>query len=98
MPEAKPAADAASILVVDDDAAVCWALEQVLKTNGYTVQVAADAAVPRRLLRRQRPDLVITDVRMPGESGLDLLTGIRGEHPNLPVVITTAHGPMETAV
>ena len=87
MPDAKPAADAATILVVDDDAAVCWALEQVLKTQGYVVQVAADAAVARRLLKRQRPDLVITDVRMPGESGLDLLAGLKSEHPSLPVVV-----------
>jgi two-component system nitrogen regulation response regulator GlnG len=98
MPDAKPAADAASILVVDDDAAVCWALEQVLKTQGYAVQVAADAAVARRLLKRQRPDLVITDVRMPGESGLDLLAGLKTDYPSLPVVVTTAHGTMETAV
>jgi two-component system, NtrC family, nitrogen regulation response regulator GlnG len=102
MPDAKadpqPAADSAIILVVDDDAAVCWALEQVLKAQGYRVVIAADAAVARRLLRRQRPDLVITDVRMPGESGLDLLAGLKADHPGLPVVVTTAHGTMETAV
>jgi len=64
------------IMVVDDDAAVCWALEQALLANGFRVQVAADAAAARRGIRRHRPDLVITDVRMPGESGLDLLAGL----------------------
>ncbi|HEX3135094.1 MAG TPA: sigma-54 dependent transcriptional regulator [Planctomycetota bacterium] len=98
MPDAKPAVDTATILIVDDDAAVCWALEQVLKTQGYQVAIAADAAAARRLVRRQRPDLVITDVRMPGESGLDLLTGLKAENPSLPVVVTTAHGTMESAV
>jgi two-component system nitrogen regulation response regulator GlnG len=90
--------DTAAILVVDDDAAVCWALEQALTGGGYRVVVAADAAAGRRAARRHRPDLVITDVRMPGESGLDLLATLREEFPNLPVVVTTAHGTMETAV
>jgi len=98
MPDAKPAADSAIILIVDDDAAVCWALEQALKSHGYIVAVAADAAAARRMVRRQRPDLVITDVRMPGESGLDLLASLKSELPTLPVVVTTAHGTMETAV
>jgi two-component system, NtrC family, nitrogen regulation response regulator GlnG len=98
MPDAKPAVDTATILIVDDDAAVCWALEQVLKAQGYRVVIAADAAAARRLVRRQRPDLVITDVRMPGESGLDLLAGLKAENPSLPVVVTTAHGTMESAV
>jgi two-component system nitrogen regulation response regulator GlnG len=88
----------AVILVVEDDAAVCWALEQVLRSQGYQVMVAADAATARRAIRRKRPDLVITDVRMPGESGLDLLLGLRTEYPNIPVVVTTAHGTVETAV
>ncbi len=88
----------ATILIVDDDAAVCWALEQVLKTQGYTVVVAADAAIARRHVRRHQPDLVITDVRMPGESGLDLLKALKDDHPHVPVVVSTAYGTMDTAV
>src|SRR3954469_6768130 len=98
MSAARPDAGTASILIVDDDAAVCWALEQVLTGQGYAVTVAADAAAGRRAIRRQRPDLVITDVRMPGESGLDLLAALKSEHPSLPVLVTTAHGTIETAV
>ncbi len=98
MAEPSPAAEAAAILIVDDDAAVCWALEQVLRSQGYRVAIAADAAAARRMVRRARPDLVITDVRMPGESGLDLLAGLKQEYPGLPVVVTTAHGTMETAI
>ncbi len=86
------------VLVVDDDAAVCWALEQALISGGYRVRTAADAAAARRAIKRERPDLVLTDVRMPGESGLDLLSTLRVEHPTLPVVVSTAHGTMETAV
>jgi two-component system nitrogen regulation response regulator GlnG len=90
--------DSSLILVVDDDAAVCWALEQALTAHGWRVHVSADAAAARRAIRRHHPDLVITDVRMPGESGLDLLAALHTEHPELPVVVSTAHGTMETAV
>jgi two-component system nitrogen regulation response regulator GlnG len=86
------------VLVVDDDAAVCWALEQALKGGGFDVQIAADAAAARRSLRKSRPDVVMTDIRMPGESGLDLLASLRKEYPSLPVVVMTAHGTMETAI
>ena len=88
----------ARVLIVDDDAAVCWALERALKAKGYAVIVAADAASARKQVKRQRPDVVVTDVRMPGESGLDLLADLKREHASLPVVVMTAHGTMETAI
>jgi two-component system nitrogen regulation response regulator GlnG len=91
-------ADVARILVVEDDAAVAWTVEQALTGAGYAVQVAADAAAARRLLKRSRPDLVLTDIRMPGESGLDLAAALRSELPGTPVIVTTAHGTMDTAV
>jgi two-component system nitrogen regulation response regulator GlnG len=91
-------ADAPLILVVDDDAAVCWTVERLLAGAGWRTAAAADAAAARRQIRRQRPDLVLTDVRMPGESGLDLLAGLRAQHPDLPVLVTTAHGDVATAV
>ncbi|MFM2092261.1 MAG: hypothetical protein RLZZ127_2750 [Planctomycetota bacterium] len=90
--------EAPLVLVVDDDAAVCWAVERLLSGAGWRTATAADAAAARRQIRRRRPDLVLTDVRMPGESGLDLLAGLRSEHPDLPVLVTTAHGDVEVAV
>jgi two-component system nitrogen regulation response regulator GlnG len=86
-----------TILVVDDDASVCWALERALQKAGWSVQVAADAATARRKLKLGI-DVVLTDVRMPGESGLDLLATLRAERADLPVIVMTAHGTMETAV
>ena len=86
------------ILVVDDDAAVGWALQQVLTQAGYQVILAPDATVAQRQLKRQAIDLVITDVRMPGLSGLELLTILTRVYPDLPVVVSTAHGTMETAI
>jgi two-component system nitrogen regulation response regulator GlnG len=85
------------VLIVDDDAAVCWALERALAKAGWRVVVAADAASARRRVKAG-VDVVLTDIRMPGESGLDLLATLRAERPTLPVVVMTAHGTMETAV
>ena len=86
------------VMVVDDDAAVCWALEQALQAEGYAVKVAKDAATALRSIRRTRPDVVMTDVRMPGESGLDLLATLSADYEHLPVIVMTAHGTMETAI
>lgn len=86
------------VLIVDDDAAVCWALRQALTQDGFSVAVAADAATARRLARRHRPALVITDLRMPGGDGLDLLSSLRHELPEVPVVLTTAYGTLDVAV
>lgn len=86
------------VLIVDDDAAVCWALRQALTQDGFSVAVAADATIARRLARRHRPALVITDLRMPGGDGLDLLSSLRRELPEVPVVLTTAYGTLDVAV
>ena len=92
-----PDQDMPHVLIVDDDAAVCWALERALAKGGWRVLVAADVAAAKRRIKHG-VDVVITDIRMPGESGLDLLATLRAEHPDLPVVVMTAHGTMETAV
>ena len=90
--------DQALVLLVDDDAAVCWALEQCLQDAGYQVRVAANAQRALKILQRESPAVVLTDIRMPGMSGLDLLATIKQEYPHLPVVVMTAHGTMETAM
>ncbi len=92
-----PDRDSPQVLIVDDDAAVCWALERALIKAGWRVTVAADAVTARRKLKAGC-DLVLTDIRMPGESGLDLLTSLRADRPDLPVVVMTAHGTVESAI
>ena len=94
----KVAEDLGRILVVDDDAAVCWSIEQALVADGYETFVAADASIAQRLIRKHEPDLVLTDIRMPGMSGLELLPILKKNYPHLPVVVMTAHGTMETAI
>ncbi|MBI2767486.1 MAG: response regulator [Chloroflexi bacterium] len=90
----------ALILVVDDDDPVRVMLARLLKTQGYSVLQSADAAQARTVLESQRADLVISDVVMPGESGIELRRAIAQRWPELPVVLMSgysADGPAEFA-
>lgn len=89
-----------TILVVDDDDPVRVMLARLLRTQGYTVLQAAHAAEARAILDTKRPDLVISDIVMPGESGIELRRGILERWPELPVVLISgysAEGPAEFA-
>jgi DNA-binding NtrC family response regulator len=81
-----------TVLVVDDDAAVCDAVRSVLASEGYRIIVAAGVAQGRSVLTHRPVDLVMTDVCMPGGSGLDLLSWSRRERPAIPVIVMTAFG------
>jgi two-component system nitrogen regulation response regulator GlnG len=86
------------ILIVDDEEAVCWALQRALGREGHSVSVTASAEQALALLPRQRPDVVILDVRLPGMDGLTALARIREMTPDLPVIVVTAFGDLPTAV
>ncbi len=91
---------AAKILVVDDDDPVRVMLARLLRTQGYAVSQAANAAKAREALDSLRPDLVISDIVMPGESGIELRRTIAGRWPELPVILISgysAEGPAEFA-
>ena len=91
---------ASTILVVDDDDPVRVMLARLLRTQGYDVRQAANAAEARTILDDGRPDLVISDIVMPGESGIELRRGILDRWPGLPVVLISgysAEGPAEFA-
>jgi two-component system phosphate regulon response regulator OmpR len=77
------------LLVVDDDARLRALLRRYLSDNGFRVTVASDAAEARAALARFAFDLVVLDVMMPGESGLDLTRALRGEG-GVPVLLLTA--------
>ena len=88
----------ASILVVDDDAAIRETFERHLSRSGYTVHLAPDGQQALALLAELDPALVITDVRMPGLDGLELLRRVR-EAPDPPgVLVITAHDDMDSAI
>lgn len=91
---------AATILVVDDDDPVRVMLARLLRTQGYTVLQAAHANEARGLLEANKPDLVISDIVMPGESGIELRRNLAERWPELPVILISgysAEGPAEFA-
>jgi DNA-binding NtrC family response regulator len=89
-----------SILVVDDDDPVRVMLARLLRTQGYEVHQAANAREARKAIEASRPDLVISDIVMPGESGIELRRAIAQHWPGLPVILISgysAEGPAEFA-
>src|ERR1700693_6313233 len=88
----------AAILVVEDDAKMRRLLELRLGEEGFDVHSAADAETGLQLLVREKPDLVVTDLRLPGMSGLEFLQAVKRANAALPVVVMTAYGTVESAV
>jgi DNA-binding NtrC family response regulator len=93
-----PAENPARILVIDDEAAIRESLETMLTLEGFAVTLAADGAAGMDLLARNRYDLLLLDLALPGESGLDLLPRIVEMQPQLPVIMITAFGTMGNVV
>ncbi len=87
-----------NVWLVDDDASIRWVLEKALRQGGMVPTAFDHADTALAALRRDRPDVLITDVRMPGRSGLELLTDIRVSQPELPVIVMTAHSDLDSAV
>jgi two-component system response regulator GlrR len=92
------AAAPARILVVDDDADMLRLLSMRLHGAGYQVSAVASAEAALARLEIERPQLVLSDVRLPGRDGLALFDEIRARHPSLPVILLTAHGTIPDAV
>ncbi|HPR63333.1 MAG TPA: sigma-54 dependent transcriptional regulator [Thermoanaerobaculia bacterium] len=86
------------ILVVEDRRSLLKILSEVLGDRGYEVVGASSGTQALDLLRKERFSLVLTDLKLPGADGLEVLTSAREEDPDLPVVIITAFGTVETAV
>jgi two-component system nitrogen regulation response regulator GlnG len=86
------------VWLVDDDASIRWVLERALRNGGMTPRAFEAAEPALDALRRESPDVLVTDIRMPGQSGLDLLKKIREARPALPVIVMTAHSDLGNAV
>jgi len=90
-------ADDAHILVVDDDARLRGLLSRFLAERGFRVTTAENAVDARTKLRFMQPDMLVLDVMMPGESGLQLTESLRRDRSDLPVLLLTARGaPTDT--
>src|SRR4029079_15134003 len=86
------------VWLVDDDASIRWVLESAVRNGGMSPRALGAAEPALDALRREAPDVLITDIRMPRQSGLDLLKKIRDARPALPVIVMTAHSDLGTAV
>ncbi len=87
-----------TVWIVDDDRSIRWVLEKALNQADISTQTFDSGEAIIRKLNSDRPDAIISDIRMPGMDGLQLLTKINESHPNLPVIITTAHSDLDSAV
>ncbi|MBQ71305.1 MAG: hypothetical protein CMJ67_00195 [Planctomycetaceae bacterium] len=88
----------AKVLVVDDKEMMRDSVATILGRRGHSVAVASGGEQAMERITEKRPDVVVTDLQMPGMSGLELLAEIRKLHEDLPVVFMTAYGSVETAV
>ncbi len=90
--------ESATIWVVDDEKSIRWVLDKALSKEGFNVHCFDDGLSLLRHLNVEQPDAIISDIRMPGMDGLDLLSQLCEDHEDIPVIIMTAHSDLESAV
>ncbi len=88
----------AHIVVVDDEPVICQQLERLYSHSGYSVTIANSADEALQRLESRNIDLVVTDIRLPGLSGIELTKRIPEDHPDVPVIVITGYGDIDTAV
>ena len=86
------------VWVVDDDSSIRWVLEKALSQAGITARCFEDGEKLLNEIASEQPDVIISDIRMPGADGLTVLSHITEHYPDLPVIITTAHSDLDSAV
>jgi two-component system nitrogen regulation response regulator GlnG len=92
------AAPSDAVWIVDDDRSIRWVLEKALAREGIPHQTFASAYEVRQALAFAEPQVLISDIRMPGESGLELLADVKERHPQIPIIIMTAYSDLDSAV
>ena len=86
------------ICVIDDDSSIRWVLDKALQKAGLAVTSFESGDAALSAIGREEPAVVVTDIRMPGIDGLELLERINSQYPELPVIIMTAHSDLDSAV
>jgi len=86
------------IWVVDDDQSIRFVLEKALQREDFTVRCFASPREVLKALDEDAPQVLVSDIRMPGGSGIDLLAQVKQRHPGLPVIIMTAYSDLDSAV
>ena len=87
-----------AVWIIDDDRSIRWVLEKALARENIEFKSFTSADEAQQALTHSQPQIVISDIRMPGSSGLELLQILREQYPHLPVIIMTAYSDLESAV
>lgn len=87
-----------SVWIIDDDRSIRWVLEKSLAREDIDFKSFATADDALQALEVESPQIVVSDIRMPGSSGLDFLQMLHERHPHIPVIIMTAYSDLESAV
>ena len=86
-----------NVWVIDDDESIRWVLEKGLSQSNINVSTFSNADDAIKKLKKEKPSAILSDIKMPGKSGLHLLEIIQSDFPNVPVIIMTAHSDLESA-
>jgi two-component system nitrogen regulation response regulator GlnG len=86
------------IWILDDDKSIRWVLQKALEKNNYYVTAFGDTNEAINQFNHDMPDLIVSDIKMPGETGLQFLEKVKGKFPNIPVIIMTAFSDLDSAV
>jgi DNA-binding NarL/FixJ family response regulator len=97
MKDEQPSTRITKILVVDDEASVRSLLSRILEKDGYQCTTVSDVRKARTSLKETHFDLLLSDIKMPGESGLDLIRSVKTDYPDMAVVMVTVIDDQETA-
>ena len=87
-----------NVWIIDDDNSIRWVLEKALSKSGMETSSFDNAEDALARLRKEVPDVIVSDIRMPGMDGLELLGQVHLRNPDLPVIIMTAHSDLDSAV
>src|ERR1043166_5487339 len=86
------------VLLVEDDESLAASLQSALEVTGFAVHTAAAADQGVATARKSNFDVVVTDLQMPGSSGLEVVEKLHADQPHLPVIVMTAHHTAEAAI
>ena len=87
-----------NIFVIDDDKSIRWILDKALKKAGFDVTCFENADSVLTSIQEREPSVIISDVRMPGKSGIEMLENVKREYPKIPIIIMTAFSDLDTTV
>lgn len=86
------------IWILDDDKSIRWVFEKALARAEFVFKTFSNTADALKTLEKEQPQIIVSDIRMPGGSGLDFLTNVKEKYPDIPVIIMTAYSDLESAV